>query len=86
MLSDVSREVLDPAALPGWDNPHDVSAPQAFGRTWIEQRRSSLLLVPSVVTAGRDTNAIVNAEHAETARIHVGPETDVALDRRLFGA
>lgn len=83
---DVPREVFDTAALPGWDDPHDPSIAQAFGRAWIEERRSALLLVPSVVTAGRDTNAVVNPDHPDAARIAVGPETPVALDRRLFGA
>jgi RES domain-containing protein len=82
---DVSREIFDPASFPGWDNPRDPSIAQAFGRAWIEQRRSAVLLVPSVVTAGRDTNAIVNPDHPDAARIVVGPETAVALDGRLFG-
>lgn len=83
---DVSREVLDPASLPGWDDPRDTSVARAFGRAWIEGGRSALLLVPSVVTAGRDTNAVVNPDHAEAERISVGPEMAVALDRRLFEA
>lgn len=83
---DVSREVLDPASLPGWDDPHDTSVARAFGRAWIEEGRSALLLVPSVVTAGRDTNAVVNPYHADAKRISVGPEMAVILDRRLFGA
>ena len=83
---DVSREQIDPASLPGWDDPHDMSVAQAFGRAWIESRRSALLLVPSVVTAGRDSNAVVNPDHPDAARIAVGPETPVALDRRIFGS
>ena len=83
---DVSRESFDPVSLPGWDDPFDLSTAQTFGRVWIEARRSALLLVPSVVTAGRDTNVVVNPDHPDAARIAVGPETAVALDRRLFGA
>ncbi len=83
---DVPREVFDAAAFPGWDDPHDPSIAQTFGRAWIEERRSALLLVPSVVTAGRDTNAVVNPDHPDAARIAVGPEVPVSLDRRLFGA
>lgn len=82
---DVSREVFDPTLSPGWDDPHDTSIAQAFGQTWIEDRRSALLLVPSIVTAGRDTNVVVNPNHPDATRISVGPETAVALDRRLFG-
>ena len=83
--NDVSREIFDPALLPGWDNPRDTSIAQIFGRAWIEQRRSALLFVPSIVTAGRDTNVVVNPDHPDTIRISVGPETPVVLDRRLFG-
>jgi RES domain-containing protein len=82
---DVSRERLAPASLPGWDDPHDTSVAQAFGRDWIQSRRSALLIVPSVVTAGRDANVVVNPEHADAARISVGPETPVGLDPRFFG-
>jgi len=82
---DVSRETLDLRAAPGWDDPHDVSVAQAAGRDWLQSRRSALLVVPSVVTAGRDMNVVVNPAHPDAARISVGPETAVALDRRLFG-
>lgn len=82
---DVSREELDRLSLPGWDDPRDTSVAQAFGRAWIESRRSALLFVPAVVTAGHDMNVVVNPDHPDTTRISVGPETAVALDRRFFG-
>ncbi len=81
---DVSRETFDFASHTGWDNPLDPSIAQAFGRRWIEQRRSALLIVPSVVTGGRDTNVVVNPDHPDAERISVGPETPVTLDPRLF--
>ncbi len=81
---DVSRETFDPAAHLGWDDPLDVSVAQAFGKTWIEAGRSALLLVPSVVTGGLDTNAVVNPEHPDAARITVGPEVPARFDPRLF--
>lgn len=83
---DVSRETFAPQAHRGWDDLRDVSVAQAFGREWLASRRSALLVVPSVVTAGRDVNAVVNPDHPDAARIEVGPERPVALDRRLFGA
>ncbi len=82
---DVSRESFDPSSLAGWDDPHNTSVSQSFGKVWIEERRSAVLFVPSVVTAGRDTNVIVNPNHPDASRILVGPETAVALDPRLFG-
>ncbi|HVY14879.1 MAG TPA: RES domain-containing protein [Rhodopila sp.] len=82
----VTRETFDPAAYPGWDNPRDASVAQAYGRGWIESGRSALLIVPSVVTAGRDTNVIVNPDHPDSRRITVGPDHPVTLDPRLFGS
>lgn len=81
---DVSWEKFDAASHPGWDDLLDVSTSQVFGKTWIEERRSALLIVPSVVTGGRDTNVVVNPDHPDAARISVGPETPVTLDPRLF--
>ena len=81
---DVSREIFDPALHNGWDDPLDPSIAQAFGKTWIEERRSALLIVPSVVTGGRDTNVVVNPGHPDAARISVGLETPLTLDSRLF--
>lgn len=82
---DVSRETFDPASHIGWNDPLDVAVAQAFGKAWIEKRRSALLIVPSVVTGGRDTNVVVNPNHPDAARISIGPETPVTFDRRLFG-
>ena len=81
----MSRETFDPGSHAGWDDPLDTSVAQAFGKAWIQERRSALLIVPSVVTAGRDANVVVNPDHPDAARISVGPETPVALDSRLFG-
>lgn len=82
--ADISRETFNPADHPGWNNPHDPSIAQHFGRQWLSERRSAVLLVPSVVTAGMDTNAVINPDHPDAARITIGPETQVNLDPRLF--
>ncbi len=82
---DISRETFNPPDHPGWNNPHDPTIAQAFGQNWLRERRSALLLVPSVVTAGLDTNAVINPDHPDATRIAIGPETPVRLDPRLFG-
>jgi hypothetical protein len=51
----------------------------------IEEHSCVLLIVPSVVTAGRDGTLVANPGHPDAARIPVGPEILVALDPRLFG-
>ena len=81
----VSREVFDAAAHPGWDDAMMSPSRSAFGRDWRTARRSALLVVPSVVTARRDSNVVVNPAHPDAARIVVGVETAVGSNPRLFG-
>ena len=82
---ETSRETFDPIRHPGWNDPHDTSVAQQFGQAWLRERRTALLLVPSAVTAGLDTNAVINPDHPDAARITVTAEAPVTLDPRLFG-
>lgn len=82
---DLSRETFPAENHPGWNDPHNIAIAQAYGAAWLRERRSCLLLAPSVVTAGLDTNIVVNPDHPEAARITIGPETPVHLAPRLFG-
>jgi RES domain-containing protein len=79
----LTYEVFSPPALPGWDSmPATVS--KAFGEQWCLERRSAILLVPSVV-ARPDRNVLINPAHAEFSAIEVGMHEPVYWDRRLFG-
>jgi RES domain-containing protein len=79
----VSYEVFSPAALPGWDAmPATVS--KSFGEEWCRDRRSVVLLVPSVV-ARVDSNVLINPAHPEFSRIETSLHEPVYWDRRLFG-
>lgn len=82
---DVSRERFEPGLHPGWDDPFETSVAQAFGGAWLRERRSALLIVPSVVTGGRDENVVVNPAHPDFARVRVGEERAVVMDPRIFG-
>ncbi|RWP49005.1 RES domain-containing protein, partial [Mesorhizobium sp.] len=54
----LSYEVFSQPSLPGWDTmPATVS--KGFGETWCLDRRSVILLVPSVV-ARLDCNVLIN--------------------------
>ena len=79
-----SYEVVTADVLPGWHR-ENRDASQRFGRDWYEERRSVILLVPSVV-ARRESNVVINTRHPEYEglNIEIGLETPVWWDRRLF--
>ena len=80
----LSYEVFSEPALPGWDTmPATVS--KAFGEAWCIERRSAILIVPSVV-ARLDNNLLINPMHPEFPSIKVSLHQPVFWDRRLFGS
>jgi len=83
---DIVAERLSVDHLPGWDRLDDLSVAQDYGSDWLTERRSAVLVVPSVITGGLDTNAIVNPDHPDAARIMVEDERTLPLDPRLFGS
>lgn len=79
----LSYEVFSPAALTGWDRmPATVS--KEFGETWCLERRSAILIVPSVI-ARLDNNVLINPAHSEFPTITSSLHRPVYWDRRLFG-
>jgi len=89
---ELSVEEVDPLALPGWQrDTHQASC--RYGDKWLEECRSLILLVPSVVmyrsvgtAAGDipDRNVLVNPDHPDFHRIEVGEERPLTFDLRLF--
>jgi RES domain-containing protein len=78
-----SYEVFSPPALPGWDRmPATVS--RKFGERWCAEKRSAILLVPSVI-ARLDNNILINPAHPEFAGLEPSLHEPVFWDRRLFG-
>ena len=78
----IDYEVLEPAALPGWDAPGG-SASRAYGAAWQKSGRSVLLIVPSVV-ARIERNFLLNPAHEQFSRTSCGLHHPVWWDRRLF--
>lgn len=79
----VSYEVAPVAGLPGWDSfPPGVSAD--FGAQWWVERRSVVLIVPSVV-ARMERNILINPDHPEFGLIEHSIHQPVWWDARLFG-
>ena len=80
---DALIERHDASTLPvGWDAESN-SAARGFGDQWLEEARSVILLVPSVV-ARLEWNALVNPLHPDAARLTVSAAEKVVWDRRLF--
>lgn len=79
----LSYEVVAPSHLAGWDHP-SCSESRAWGDRWQRERRSVVLLVPSVV-ARMERHILINPDHPERAAIVHGLHQPVWWDRRLFG-
>ena len=80
---DVSIERVEIDDLPmGWDAP-DPRVARRFGDRWIEEGRSAILVVPSVV-ARAECNAVVNPAHPDASRLVVSAPQPVVWDQRLF--
>ena len=75
-------EIVTADSIDGWADRDGRSA-RAFGAQWLDDARSAILLVPSVV-ARMERNVLINPTHADARRIRPGLETPVTWDDRLF--
>jgi len=78
----VSYEVLNTAALPDW-YLETCATSKPYGEAWQQQKRSLLLIVPSVV-ARLENNILINPEHPEFPQITTSLHQPVWWDQRLF--
>lgn len=79
----VAMEEVAAADVPGWDTP-SLDKARAFGDRWYDERRTAVLLVPSVVTRV-ERNILIHQEHPDFARIRAGAPMAVRWDARLWG-
>lgn len=75
-------ERLLPDDLPGWDEPASRAA-REFGDCWFDQRRTPVLMVPSVITV-IENNVLINQEHPDFSKIKAGEPALVRWDQRLL--
>jgi RES domain-containing protein len=73
------------AEVPDW-NGFDIRRTRALGDRWYEERRSLVLLVPSVVTAGVERNILINQDHPGFRYVRATKPAAVVWDSRLFQA
>jgi RES domain-containing protein len=86
---DMVIEHVDAENLPaGWDAP-DAQIARRFGDRWIEEARSAVLVMPSVV-ARAEWHAVVNPAHPDAPRLVVSAPQPVRWnelgDERLFAS
>jgi RES domain-containing protein len=68
-----SYEVFQTAAHPGWDSRNETVC-KTFGQAWYDEKRSALLIVPSI-PARLDRNFLINPIHPDAKAIaHTLPE------------
>jgi RES domain-containing protein len=79
----VEIETVSTTELPDWD-AEDMRTSRAFGNQWIQENRTAVLRVPSVITAGRENNLLFNPLHRQFSLIEAGAPKPVNWDERLF--
>jgi RES domain-containing protein len=79
----VSVETVSITEVPGWD-AEDMTASRWFGDSWIRENRTAVLIVPSVITQGRESNIVFNPLHSQFALISVQEPEPVLWDEHLF--
>jgi RES domain-containing protein len=78
----LSIENVTPADVPHWDS-RSFEAAQAFGDRWYDDRRTPVLIVPSVVTLV-ERNVLINQEHPAFSGIRASKPMPVHWDVRLW--
>lgn len=80
--SAVSTEEVKSEDVPGWD-ARSFEASRALGDRWYDERRTAVLLVPSLVTR-IERNVLINQEHPDFVRIRASAPLPVRWDARLW--
>jgi RES domain-containing protein len=80
--SGLSIEEITQDDLPWWDAP-SFEAAQAFGDRWYNERRTPVLIVPSVVTSV-ERNVLINQEHPDFRLVRASQAVPVRWDARLW--
>jgi RES domain-containing protein len=75
-------EAVTKDSLPHWDAPNSPQA-RAHGSTWLEEKRTLILIVPSFV-AREEQNVLINPRHADFPKVEPSLEKPVWWDERLL--
>jgi RES domain-containing protein len=78
----LDAEVVTPDDVPRWDTPTSQTA-RKYGDQWYDERRTPVLIVPSVVTYV-EGNILINQQHSDFAKIQATQPESVRWDSRLW--
>jgi RES domain-containing protein len=79
---EVSVEELDARKVRRWDAP-DQRASRMFGDRWYDEKRSTVLIVPSTVVRV-ERNVVINQDHPGFRKLRATKPKPVVWDERLF--
>lgn len=79
----VAVEHLEPRRVKGWDS-EDRAASQAFGDRWYDERRSAVLVVPSLAAPGIEWNVVFNQQHPDFGRLAASTLRPVVCHPKLL--
>jgi RES domain-containing protein len=80
---DVPVEHITARDVPGWQHDDQIAS-RTFGNRWLDEQRTAVLIVPSLVTRGIEQNLLLNPLHPDFSRIAASEPRDVIWDARLF--
>lgn len=78
-----SYEEFEASRYPGWDAA-DPSIARGFGARWQAERRSLVLIVPSIPGGRVERNFLLNLQHPEAGQLTHSSPRPVVWDQRLF--
>jgi RES domain-containing protein len=80
---DATMEEVQSDDLLGWDSD-DKTTSQSFGDSWYDERRSLILLVPSLAAPGLERNVLINQRHPEFSGVTTSVAEPVRCHPKLL--
>lgn len=65
-------------------NFDDYRESRKYGDQWVFEKRTAVLLVPSVIAGPHDFNALINPAHEDYVKLKITAPEPVIWDHRLF--
>lgn len=66
-----------------WQNTKDSNILKQIGTQWLQEQRSAVLIVPSVIVPS-ENNVLINPLHPDSSHIRIIQQQDFHLDQRLI--